>query len=102
MSDYIIITGVIVGDPELYSYVRSCEIIFALELTSAIPKLKKKIGDIIVVHYSSHYITYVREGDSVELLGKVHTRHLKHKDVTVSYIVAHQLFNETLQFSLDY
>ncbi|NVM53592.1 MAG: hypothetical protein HWN66_07790 [Candidatus Helarchaeota archaeon] len=66
------------------------------------PELNKKSGDIIVVHYSSSYITYIREGDQVEFLGKIKTRHLKHKKVAVSWIEAHQLYNETLQFSFDY
>ncbi|MFX1298474.1 MAG: hypothetical protein ACFFD2_26910 [Promethearchaeota archaeon] len=102
MTNYIKINGVINGEPELYSYVRSCEIIFSLKLTSEVPELDKKSGDLIVVHYSSRYITYVRNGDQVELLGKLMTRHLKHKDAIVSWIEAHQLYNETLQFSFDY
>ena len=90
------------GDPELYSYVNSCEIVFALELTQDAPKLEKKIGDVVVVHYSSSYITYIRRGDRVELMGHIEKRHLKNKDITVQWIEAYQLYNETLHFSFDY
>ena len=102
MSEYIKIHGIIHGDPELYSFVNSCEIIFALELSEDVPELDKKIGDVIVVHYSSSYITYVRRGDRIECLGQLQKRHLKNKDTTVTWIEAHQLYNETLHFSFDY
>ncbi|MHA1130081.1 MAG: hypothetical protein ACTSQI_00550 [Candidatus Helarchaeota archaeon] len=102
MPEYIKIQGNIHGDPELYSYVNSCEIIFALELTKDLPELDKKIGEIIVVHYSSNYITYIRRGDRAELLGHIESRHLKNKDITVQWIEANKLYNETLHFSFDY
>lgn len=102
MSNYVEIKGKINGDPELYSYVRSCEIVFSLELSSPLPDLNLKEGDTVIVHYSSNYITYIREGDQVEFLGKVREKHLKHKDKTVVWIEAHQLYNESLQFSFDY
>lgn len=102
MSEYIKVHGIVHGDPELYSFVKSCEIIFALELTEDSPALNKKLGDVLVVHYSSSFITYIRRGDRVELLGKIETRHLKNKDVTVMWVEAHQLYNETLHFSFDY
>ena len=102
MTESLKITGVIDGEPELYSYVRSCEIIFSLQLTNDLPELNKKSGDSIIVHYSSKYITYVRKGDKVEFLGKIMQRHLKNKDEIVIWIEAYQLYNETLQFSFDY
>ena len=94
--------GKINGRPELYSYVRSCEIIFSLELMSELPEMNKKVGDTIVVHYSSSYITYVRENDVIEFFGEIRTKYMKNREIIVSYIEAHQLFNETLQFSLDF
>jgi hypothetical protein len=102
MPDYIKINGLINGEPELYSYVRSCEIIFSLELSEDLPELNKKRGDQVVVHYSSKFITYVRKGDQIEIKGKKMTRHLKHSGKTISYIEAHLLYNETLDFSFDY
>ena len=102
MSEYIKIHGIIHGAPEMYSYVNSCEIIFALELTHDLPEFNKKEGEVILIHYSSSFITYIRQGDRVELLGIEQTRHLKNKDITVKWIEAHQLFNETLHFSFDY
>ena len=102
MKEKSIVRGKINGEPELYSYVRSCEIIFSLELMSDLPEMKKKIGDTIVVYYSSSYITYVRENDVIEFYGEIRTKYLKNRKTTVSYIEAHQLFNETLQFSFDF
>ncbi|MHA1264359.1 MAG: hypothetical protein ACTSRS_03910 [Candidatus Helarchaeota archaeon] len=102
MAEKIKINGIIHGDPELYSYVNSCEIVFALELISDLPALNKKPGDVVVVHYSSSYITYIRKGDRVELMGIIKERYLKNKNLTVQWIEAQQLFNETLQFSFDY
>lgn len=102
MSDYVEIKGKINGDPELYSYVRSCEIVFSLELETPLPDLKLKQGDTVIVHYSSNIITYIREGDQVELLGKVREKHLKNKDKIVIWIEAHQLYNKSLEFSFDY
>jgi len=96
------IRGKISGHPELYSFVRSCEIIFSLELMSDLPDLEKKIGDTIVVHYSSNFITYVRENDVIEFHGEIRTKFMKHLNKLISYIEAHQLYNETLQFSFDY
>ena len=94
--------GIVHGSPELYSYVNSCEIIFALELTEDLPEFDKVIGDVVVVHYSSSYITFIRQGDRVEFLGEILERHLKMKETTVKWIEASQLFNETLKFSFDY
>ena len=96
------IVGKINGDPELYSYVRSCEIIFSLELMCDLPELEKKTGDTIVVHYSSSYITYVRKNDEIEFFGEIRTKYLKNISHLVSYVEAHQLFNKTLLFSFDY
>ena len=102
MTTEIKIHGIVHGDPELYSFTESCEIIFALELTDDSPELGKKLGEVVVVHYSSKYITYVRRGDRVELLGEIMNRHLKNKDVTVQWVEANKLYNETLHFSFDY
>ena len=96
------IQGKINGDPELYSYVRSCEIIFSLELMNDLPELEKKKGETIVVHYSSNFITYVRENDEIEFYGEVRTKFMKNLNTLITYIEAHQLFNKTLQFSFDY
>lgn len=102
MSGTLKVNGIIHGDPEIYSYVNSCEIIFAIELTHDLPALNKKNGEMIIVHYSSNYITYVRRGDRVECMGIVQERYLKHKKMTVKWLEANQLFNETLHFSFDY
>ena len=96
------IKGKINGVPEMFSYVRSCEIIFSLELLNDHPEMEKKIGDTIVVHYSSNYIAYVRINDVVEFTGEIRQKFLKNLNKSISYIDAHQLFNETLQFSYDY
>ena len=102
MPNDVKVNGTVHGDPELYSFVNSCEIVFALELTKDAPKLDKKVGDVIVVHYSSSFITYIRRGDRVELLGHIETRHLKNRDETVSWVEANKLYNESLHFSFDY
>jgi len=96
------IKGKINGEPEIYSYVRSCELIFSLELMTDLPEIQKKIGDTVVVHYSSSYITYVRLNDVIEFTGKIDTRYMKNLNKSINYIEAHRLFNETLQFSYDY
>ncbi len=102
MSEYIKIHGIIHGEPELYSYVNSCEIMFALELTEDLPQFNKSVGEVVLIHYSSSYITYVRKGDRIECLGIEKTRHLKNRDTIVRWFEAHQLYNETLKFSFDY
>ena len=67
-----------------------------------LPELKKKVGDTIVVHYSSSYIAYMRKDDEIELLGEIRTNYLKNMKTLISYLEAKQIFNKTLQFSYDY
>lgn len=76
--------------------------IFPMELTSGIiDPIPLMEGTTTIVYYRSTKPCYVKEGDQVEIIGKIIQKMLKQKPESF-FVETSKMYNETLQFSFDY
>lgn len=105
----ILIKGIVNGEPMHTEYGGDTsfnEVNFSINLTTEINATFKNSEPSILQSGTSIVVRclqacYIRIGDQIELLGRLHKLALSNS-IESYYIITRKLYNETLQFSFDY